>query len=147
MPLSIPHYLTPDSINDSCHHVRGSRLVSLRTARSVGTFRRDTGVSGSTGNILVDAVTPVDSTTTASCSTSSTLDILERCIELPKIMACISRVFTWPVCVRVEPYPATLSHSSMAPVCFGAHCIDIIVCSFTLDSEIQYKSRNQKHHP
>lgn len=67
------HALAPSPVS--------SRLVSRRTARSGDTSRRATGVSGSTGSIPADAVTPVASTTTVSSSTSSTLVTSERCVR------------------------------------------------------------------
>lgn len=81
------------ALND--HECR-SRPVSRRTARSGGTSRRATGVSGSTGSIPVGAVTPVGSTTTASCLTSSTLGTSERCVPCVHLSSfvplCLAKV-------------------------------------------------------
>lgn len=79
------HYTAP-----STHR---SRLVSPRTARSGGTSRRATGVSGSTGSILAEGVTPVASTTTVSSSTSSTLGTSERCAAGKPLTLCWSIPF------------------------------------------------------
>lgn len=80
-------HLAPISLSPTARRsaIAISRLVSRRTARSGGTSRRATGVSGSTGSIPAAAVTPVASTTTVSSSTSSTLVTSERCVLAPSM--------------------------------------------------------------